>query len=103
MISALIALAGVLAASRAIRDDETELTKFPWIGVSERPLFPNIIGARSTNVLGMICGLGMPFLVFGAWIFVGRIQGNQLFVAVGILLLAAASTLLYVFVKLAPR
>ena len=45
----------------------------------------------------MLCGLGMPFLVFGAWIIIGRIQ---VLVAVGILVLSIASTLLYVFLGL---
>jgi hypothetical protein len=42
----------------------------------------------------------MPFLVFGAWMIVGRFHMPA---ASGILVFAAISTLLYVFFKLAPR
>jgi hypothetical protein len=103
IFSALVALAGVLAAFRAIRDDEAGLARFPDIGVSGTPLFPMVIGARSSNVLGMCSGLGMPFLAFGAWIIVGNLSGQGLLASTVGLILAACATLVYVFVKIVPR
>lgn len=78
LLSSVIALAGVLAAFRAIRDDEASLAPFPRVSSSSRPLLPLVIGTRSANAFGMVCGSGMPLLVFGAWIIVGQFHGVHL-------------------------
>lgn len=103
ILSSLAALIGVLAAFRAIKDNERDLAAFPAVSKGGKKLFPKVIGGRSSNVLGMICGVIMPFLTAGGWIWVGNLQGTWLYVWLGILAVFFLSTLRYVFEKLLFR
>jgi hypothetical protein len=103
ILSSLAALLGVLAAFRAIKDNERDLTTFTVKLKGKKKLFPMVIGGRSSNVMGMICGTVMPFLTAGGWIWVGNLQGTWLYVWIGILAVFFLSTLRYVFEKLLFR
>jgi hypothetical protein len=103
ILSSLAALIGVLAAFRAIRDNERALADFPDTSKGGRKLFPMVIGGRWSNILGMTCGTVMPFLTAGGWIWVGNLQGTWRLVCIIILATFLLLTLRYVFKKVLPR
>jgi hypothetical protein len=89
--SAFAALIGVVAANRAIRDDETQFRK---LNRDNSAVIENPIGQRATNTLGMLCGLLMPILGGMVWVWIGG------FLPSGILILGAMglSILIYLVV-----
>lgn len=62
-------LAGVIAAFRAIRKDEAAL-RDALGNAGDEALLPLVIGPSMSNILGMVCGLLVPYVGVGAWIFV---------------------------------
>lgn len=103
ILSSLAALIGVLAAFRAIKDNECDLNDYPSLSTKGNKLFPKLIGGKSSNIMGMVCGIIMPFLTAGGWIWVGNLQGNWFLFWVGTLILFILLTLLYVFFKVGVR
>lgn len=97
ILSSLAALIGVLAAFRAIKDNERDLADFPAISKGKKKLFPMVIGGKLSNVLGMTCGALMPFLTAGGWIWVGNLQGTWRSVCIIGLAVLLLLTILYVF------
>jgi hypothetical protein len=89
--SAFAALIGVVAANRAIRDDETQ---FRQLKKNNSAVIENPIGQRATNILGMLCGLLIPILGGIVWIWIGG------FLPSGLLILGAMvlSILIYLVV-----
>ncbi len=77
MGSSLTALLGVVAAFRAIRDDETHVKNLDKAGTA---IIHNPIGERSTNTLGMLCGLLVPVLGLLVWISIGGFLPNPFLV-----------------------
>lgn len=70
VLSSLAVLFGIVAAFRVIRDMNRQLPR-PTVS-SRRTLFtyPHLIGGMTCNVLGMTCGLLIPFLTAGVWMFI---------------------------------
>ena len=83
MGSSLTALLGVVAAFRAIRDDETQVKNLDIAGTA---IIQNPIGERSTNTLGMLCGLLVPVLGLLVWISIGGFLPNVLLVGAAIVI-----------------
>ncbi len=83
MGSSLTALLGVVAAFRAIRDDETQVKNLDKAGTA---IIQNPIGERSTNTLGMLCGLLVPVLGLLVWISIGGFLPNVLLVGAAIVI-----------------
>ena len=84
LLSSIVALVGVMAAYRAIKNNEREMEQFPALSPSGARLFPRIIGAQTSNLMGILCGTLFPFLSGGGWIFLGNLQGPALWTAVAI-------------------
>ena len=86
--ASVAALMGVVAANRAIRDDENQIQ-------SQTNLPPTVlkkpIGQRATNRLGMTCSLLMPILGGIAWAWIGGLLPSPF------LVLAAAILSFFVF------
>ena len=97
--SSFAAFVGVVAAYRSIRDDEYHFTLFRNRD-PDAPRFPLPIGRRSTNLLGMFSGLAVPFLLAGAWLWIGKLVPDLLFVAIGLASAALAGLALW---PLMPR
>lgn len=85
IVSSVAALIGVIAAYRAIRDDEQKFNAFR----QSHPelVYPSMIGRRATNVMGMLSGLLIPFLAGGVWIRISGLLSNWSLTGVGILAL----------------
>ena len=101
--SSATVLIGVLAAYRAIRDDELDLCAFPDETQTGSKIYPKVIGGRTSNVMGMLSGVSIPFLTAGAWMWVGNLQGHVLGGGLVCMLVAVAGTVGFVFVKIVPR
>jgi hypothetical protein len=96
--SSFAALFGVVAACRAIRDDERSFKsshKKPPGTVLLKP-----IGRRFTNVLGMACCLSIPLLGAGVWTWIGGLIPNLLIVAIGLIMAVMAFLTLLPFVPM---
>ncbi|ACV35121.1 hypothetical protein CAP2UW1_1820 [Candidatus Accumulibacter phosphatis] len=75
-LSAIFGLLGVIAAFKAIRDDEyvfAEFVKQTLKAGKYVPVLPSLIGRRWNNVFGMLSGMFFPLLVAGAWIWTVQI------------------------------
>jgi hypothetical protein len=67
IISGIAAFIGIVAAFRAIRRDDYFLSVVRRDCI-EPVHVPTLIGHGASNVLGMLCGLLIPFLSIGAWV-----------------------------------
>ncbi|MCP6759912.1 MAG: hypothetical protein NHB32_14365 [Fischerella sp. CENA71] len=85
--SSFATLLGVVAAHRAIRDDERTLRLRQKNYESERKTILNPIGQRVTNTLGIICSLAFPFLGAVVWMWIGRLLPNPLSVIIALVLM----------------
>ena len=83
--SSCAALLGVIAAFRAIRDNEYFMEKY--LKANTLPRFPSVIGRKTSNVMGMISGISVPFIICGAWIVISGWFSIYKIYIVGVLLL----------------
>lgn len=97
IFSSFAALIGVLAAFRAIRDNEAMLSEYPFKSQDGKVMFPKIIGGKASNRLGMACGIVMPFLTAGGWIWVGNLTETLLTYSLAVSLGFLVFTLIFVF------
>ncbi|HTI70203.1 MAG TPA: hypothetical protein VMF06_09560 [Candidatus Limnocylindria bacterium] len=100
ILSSFIALLGVMAAYRAVKDNEKTMEQFPWLSPEGRRLFPHIIGAGTSNLMGILCGTLFPFLTGGGWIFLGNLHGTALWIAVALLTLLFVWAVRFTLIKL---
>ncbi|MCC5605726.1 hypothetical protein LC612_02685 [Nostoc sp. CHAB 5834] len=96
--SSFATLLGVIAAHRAIRDDERTLRRGQDNSKSDLKTFPNPIGRRVTNIIGMICGLAFPFLGGVVWMWIGRLLPNPLIVVIALVLIFVMGIVLWPFI-----
>ncbi|MFN9622899.1 MAG: hypothetical protein ACK587_08730 [Cyanobacteriota bacterium] len=82
MGSSVTAFIGVVAAFRAIRDDETEIRNLDNSGTA---ILRNPIGKRTTNILGMLSGLLVPILGLLVWISIGRYIPDAMLILTGLI------------------
>ena len=71
ILAAFVASLGIIAAFRAIRSTARTMRSFPTKSAAGRPLFPALIGRLESNIMGMLCGLSVPLLAAGIWIWIG--------------------------------
>ena len=100
ILSSIVALTGVMAAFRAVKDNEREMEQFPSLSPAGNKLFPHLIGAGTSNVMGILCGMLFPFLTGGGWIFLGNLHGLRLWIAVAILALLLIWAVRFTLIKL---
>ncbi|MBE9035661.1 hypothetical protein [aff. Roholtiella sp. LEGE 12411] len=96
--SSFATLLGVIAAHRAIRDDERTLRRGQDNYKSAPKTFPNPIGRRVTNIIGMICSLAFPFLGGVVWMWIGRLLPNPLIVFIALFLMFVMGIVLWPFI-----
>jgi hypothetical protein len=96
--SSFATLLGVIAAHRAIRDDERTLRRGQENYKSDLKTFPNPIGRRITNIIGMICSLAFPFLGGVVWMWIGRFLPNPLIVVIALVLMSVIGIVVWPFV-----
>lgn len=82
--SSFAALLGVVAACRAIRDDERTFKSLR--GKLPSTVLSKPIGRRVTNVLGMACCLLVPFLGAGVWTWIGGLIPNPIIILMAVVL-----------------
>jgi hypothetical protein len=98
--SSFATLLGVIAAHRAIRDDERTLRRGQDNCKSALKTFPNPIGRRVTNIIGMICGLAFPFLGGVVWMWIGKFLPNPLIIVIALVLMSVIGIVLWPFIDL---
>jgi magnesium-transporting ATPase (P-type) len=96
--SSFATLLGVIAAHRAIRDDERTLRRGQDNCKSAPKTFPNPIGRRVTNIIGMICGLSFPFIGTVVWMWIGRLLPNPLIVIVALVVIFVMGIVIWPFI-----
>lgn len=94
MGSSFTALLGVVAAFRAIRDDETQVRRLDKVGSA---IIDNPIGQRATNALGMLCGILVPILGLLVWISIGDFLPNGLLAAAAMIVAFVTLLVQWVF------
>ncbi|ODG99741.1 hypothetical protein A4S05_36660 [Nostoc sp. KVJ20] len=96
--SSFAALVGVVAAHRAIRDDERTLRRVQKGLTSElKTILKSPIGRRITNILGIICSLAIPFLGGVVWTWIGGLLPNLLIVLIALILIVVIGLALLPF------
>lgn len=93
--SSFATLLGVIAAHRAIRDDERTLRRGQDNCKYALKTFPNPIGRRVTNIIGMSCSLAFPFLGGVVWMWVGRLLPNPLIIVIAFVLMFVMGIVLW--------
>ncbi len=96
--SSFATLLGVIAAHRAIRDDQHTLRRGQDNCKYDLKTFPNPIGRRVTNIIGMICSLAFPFLGGVVWMWIGRFLPNPLIVIIALGLMFVMGIVLWPFI-----
>lgn len=96
--SSFATLLGVIAAHRAIRDDERTLRRALNNSKSGLKTFPNPIGRRVTNTIGIICSLAFPFLCGVVWMWIGKLLPNPLIVVIALVLIFLIGIVLWPFI-----
>ncbi|MFN6517621.1 MAG: hypothetical protein RMY29_024485 [Nostoc sp. CreGUA01] len=96
--SSFATLLGVIAAHRAIRDDQRTLRRGQDNCKYDPKTFPNPIGRRVTNIIGMICSLAFPFLGGVVWMWIGRLLPNPLIVVIALVLMFLMGIVLWPFI-----
>ena len=74
ILTAFSASLGIIAAFRAIRSTARTMRAFPTHSMAGRPLYPVPIGRLLSNIMGMLCGLLVPLLAAGIWIWIGGLS-----------------------------
>jgi hypothetical protein len=102
--SSFAAFVGVVAAHRAIRDDERALCRMQKGLTYELKTIPKSpIGRRITNILGIICSLAIPFLGGLVWMWIGRLFPNPLIVIIALILIIVIGLALWPFFNFNPH
>jgi len=89
--SSVLAYVGILAAISRIRNEKIRY-KYIWgndqsNNQARQNLVPPVSGHISTNILGALCALGMPTVLFGVWMWIGAFHKEDLVSAFGLVLL----------------
>ncbi len=95
--SSFTTLLGVIAALRAIHHDERTLHRGLDNYKSYLKTFPNPIGQRVTNIIGMICSLAYPFLGVVVWMWIGKLLPDPLIVVIAFVLMFVMGIVLWPF------
>lgn len=95
--SSFTTLLGVIAAQRAIHDDERTLRRGLDNYKFYLKTFPSPIGRRVTNIMGMICSLAYPFLGVIVWMWIGKFLPDPLIVVIAFVLMFVIGIVLWPF------
>ena len=97
--SSLAAFFGVIAANRAIRNDQAYFADYlrgVRGAVDSSVKVPLILGRWSTNLLGMVSAMAVPFLVAGTWMWTIKKFPDWFLISIGLALASGAWLVVWV-------